>query len=291
VTLDRIWAAGPEARLLPAEKLHGPTLALTAIMTFAMIVIAAAGLSLAHAASVVTSGVHNKYVVQLPAAEASALPKLVARGRSLPGVLAVTAVPESEMRRTLERWLGSAASNQDLPIPAMATLDLAPGADVAGISSALREQVPEAAISAESAELEPLLGSLRGLQWLAVSLVTLMAAATAAAIVLAARGALDTHRGTVEIMHGIGATDAQVVRLFERKIAIDSIVGALIGSAAAAGVMLLLGGGIAAAVGDLASAPLTWFDVIVLAAIPITAVAIAVAVAHRTLLGALRVTL
>jgi cell division transport system permease protein len=265
--------------------------AVTAIMTFAMIVIAAAGLALAHAASAVTSGVQNKYVVQLPAAEASALPTLVARARSLPGVRTVNAVSQSEMRQTLERWLGSAASNQDLPIPAMATLELAPDADVDAIGAALLNQVPQAAISAESAELGPLLGSLRGLQWLALSLVTLMAAATAAAIVLAARGALDTHRSTVEIMHGIGATDAQVVRLFERKIAVDSIVGALIGSAAAAGAMLLLGGGIAAAVGDLASAPLGLLDAIVMAAIPIAAVAIAVAVAHRTLLGALRVTL
>ena len=99
--LDRIWTPGPEARLLPAEKLHAPTVALMAIMTFAMIVVAAAGLALANAASVVTTGAESKYVVELPAAVASELPRAVAAARSVPGVRAVTPVPESEMRRTL----------------------------------------------------------------------------------------------------------------------------------------------------------------------------------------------
>ena len=47
---------------------------------------------------------------------------------------------------------------------------------------------------------------------------------------LAARGALDTHRFTIEVMHGIGATDLQVTHLFQRKIAIDALIGSLAGS-------------------------------------------------------------
>ena len=38
----------------------------------------------------------------------------------------------------------------------------------------------------------------------------LIALASAAAIILAARGALDTHRATIDVMHGIGATDQQL---------------------------------------------------------------------------------
>ena len=62
---------------------------------------------------------------------------------------------------------------------------------------------------------------------------------------LAARGALDTHRFTIEVMHGIGATDVQVTNLFQRKIAIDALVGSVAGGAAAALVLLLLAGGAA----------------------------------------------
>ncbi|HEU5481494.1 MAG TPA: FtsX-like permease family protein [Sphingomicrobium sp.] len=290
--LDRILGSDPEARLLPAEKLHGPTVAVMAIMTFAMVVVAAAGLALANAASLVASGVENRYVIELPAGSRANLPRAVEVARSLPGVRSATPVPESDMRRTLERWLGEAASSAELPVPSLVTLELAPGADAGAIGARIGEQLPEARFVAETAELKPLLGSVRALQWLALSLVALMAAATAASIVLAARGALDTHRSTVEIMHGIGATDAQLVRLFERKIAVDAIAGAVVGVLAALLVLALAGGGGAAIAGELAgTAPLRPVDLLMLALVPVAAVAIAVLAARSTLLRALRETL
>lgn len=290
--LDRIWRSRPEARLLPAEGLHGPTVAVMAMMSFVMIVVAAAGLALANAAGVVVSATQSRYVIELPATSASDLPRAVAAARAVPGVRNVVAVPQSEMRKTLERWLGDSANSPDLPIPSMATVELAPGARSATVASAVQATVPAARISAESAELKPLLGSLRALQWLALALVLLMTIATAAAIVLAARGALDTHRPTVEIMHGIGATDRQVIRLFERKIAIDAIAGALAATVAASIVLLLIGAGASAAAADLAWwSPFAARDFLLLALIPIAAVIIAVAVAHATLLRALRASL
>jgi cell division transport system permease protein len=292
VILDLIWASGPEARLLPAEGLHGPTVAVTAIMTFVMMVAAAAGLSLANAAAVVVSGTESRYVIELSAAAASELPTAVEAARSTPGVRRVAAVPQSELRKTLERWLGDAAKSSDLPIPAMATVELAPGADPALLRSAVSGRVAGAVVSAESVELKPLLHSIRAIQWLSLSLAILLAGATAAAVMLAARGALDTHRSTVEIMHGIGATDHQINRLFERKIAIDAIAGALAATLAAAAVLLLIGGGVAAAVSGLGwSGGLGSTDLVLLALIPVAAVVIAVAVAHWTLLRALRASL
>ena len=286
-----IWSRA-QARLVPIEKLHAPTVAVMAIMTFAMMVVAVAGLALANSAGLVASGVENRYVIELPAAAKGEVGRAAAEVRTVPGVRDVTPVPESEMRQTLERWLGEAASSRDLPVPALVTLELAPGTDPAVIAARLRAAVPSARFIAETAELKPVLRSIQALQWLAVSLVLLMAAATAAAIVLAARGALDTHRPTIEIMHGIGATDAQLTRLFERKIGFDAIAGAAAGAAAAAAVLLFVGGTGAAFAGELTtSTPLGSGDLLLIALIPFTAVGLAVAVAHWTLLRALRATL
>ena len=286
-----IWSRA-QARLVPIEKLHAPTVAVMAIMTFAMMVVAVAGLALANSAGLVASGVENRYVIELPAAARTEGDRAAAAARSVPGVRDVTPVPESEMRRTLGRWLGEAASSPDLPVPALVTLELAPGTDPSAVAAKLQAAVPSARFIAETAELKPLLRSIQALQWLAVSLVLLMAAATAAAIVLAARGALDTHRPTIEIMHGIGATDAQLTRLFERKIGFDAIAGAAAGAAAAAAVLLFVGGTGAAFAGELTtSTPLGSGDLLLIALIPFTAVGLAVAVAHWTLLRALRATL
>ena len=289
MTFGRFWAPGPEARLMPVEKMHRPTVAVMAIMTFAMVVVAAAGLALSNAAGRIASGAENRFVILVPAAVAPQLETAISAARSVRGVRSVTAIPEPEMRRTLERWLGEAASSRDLPVPAIVTVELAPGADAEAVASAVRGSVPQATVSAESAELAPMLRSLRALQWVALSLVLLMGAATAAAIVLAARGALDTHRQTVDIMHGIGATDAQLIRLFQRKIAGDAVAGALAGAVAAALLLFILGRAIAAAMGEFGgTAPLGLSDFLLLGLVPVGAVLLAIAVARRTLLRALR---
>jgi cell division transport system permease protein len=149
--------------------------------------------------------------------------------------------------------------------------------------------VPGAHFIAEQATVRPLLGSLRALRWLSVALVLLMAAATGAAVILAARGALDTHRSTIEIMHGIGATDEQVAKLFQRKIALDALAGALAGGAAAAIGLLIIAGSGAAMASDLAgSSPLRTSDLIILALMPLAAVFLATLVARAAVLSALR---
>jgi cell division transport system permease protein len=127
---------------------------------------------------------------------------------------------------------------------------------------------------------------------LALALVLLMAAATSAAVVLAARGAFDTHRSTIEVMHGLGATDEQVTHLFQRKIALDAFFGAAAGGMAAALVLLVLGGGAAALAGDIAGGPpLAPRDLILLTMLPIAAVLVAAVVGRIAVLAALRQTL
>jgi cell division transport system permease protein len=277
-----------ERRLLPGGTLRGPTPYVIAIMTFAMMVVAAAGLALAGMAGVVADAAENRFVVQLADGGGGRLESAVAAARSAPGIVAVRPVPEEEMRRTLERWLGPAGLGEDLPVPALVHLDVAPGADVSAIARQVERRVPGARLVAEEATLGPLLSSLRALQWLALMLVLLMAAATSAAVVLAARGALDTHRSTIEIMHGIGATDEQIARLFQHKIARDALVGALVGGAVAAMVLLIIAGGAAIATDLAGQPPLGLGDLLLLGLMPLAAVALATVVARLAVLGALR---
>ena len=288
--MNASFLAGTEAerRLLPGGTLRGPTPYVIAIMTFAMMIVAAAGLALANAAGVVAGAVEHRYVLQLPDGGGGKLEAALLASRSAPGVTNVEAVPEDEMRSTLEKWLGPGGLGDDLPVPALIHLELAPGADAGSIGASLSRAIPGSRFIAEQATVQPLLGSLRALRWLAVALVLLMAAATSAAVVLAARGALDTHRSTIEVMHGIGATDQQVALLFQRKIALDAMVGALIGGVLAAAALLVIGGGGLAMANELAGGPpLRGSDLLLLALLPVAAVVLATLVARFAVLGAL----
>src|SRR5205085_8399255 len=111
---------------------------------------------------------------------------------------------------------------------------------------------------------------------------------TAAPAMLAARAALDTHRGTIEVLHLMGATDVQVARLFQRRIALDALFGGLVGLAGGVLVLVIIGNRVGALGSELigsAGLPLTSW--LVLALLPIGGVLLAVLVARQTILRAL----
>jgi cell division transport system permease protein len=286
------WLFVPPAdrRLLGASRFRGPTPWVIAIMSFSILIIAATGLALASTAGSLTQAIQSRYAVEVPNGRGN-LDAIVAALRSAPRVTSVEPVSESDMRQTLERWLGPAADSADLPVPALVNFDTSPGADVASIEKRVAAIAPSARVTAHGDRVAPLLRSIHALQWLAFGLVLLLSAAAAAAVVLAARGALDTHRFTIEVMHGIGATDLQLTHIFQRKIALDALVGSLAGAAAGALVLILLASG-ASFVGELTGgATLSAIDILILLLLPFALTALATWVARVAVLAALRETL
>jgi cell division transport system permease protein len=285
--LGWLFVSPADRRLLGASRFRGPTPWVIAIMSFSIMIIAATGLALADTAGALSRAIEARYALEVPDGGKN-LEALVATLKSAPGVTAVEAVPQSEMRRLLERWLGPAAASADLPVPALVNFDTRPGADIGAIQQRVRSIAPTARISAHRDRVAPLLRSMRALQWLAFGLVLLLSAAAAAAVVLAARGALDTHRFTIEVMHGIGATDLQLTHIFQRKIALDALLGSLAGAFAGALVLILLASG-ASFVGELTGgASLSGIDFLLLLLLPFALTALATWVARMAVLAALR---
>jgi cell division transport system permease protein len=282
-----LFVSPAERRLLGGPRFGGPTPWVIAIMSFSIMLIAASGLALASTAALVGGSIESRYALEVPGGAVTLAP-LVEAVRSTSGVTSVEAVPESDMRQTLERWLGPAAQSAELPVPALIDFDAEPGANLAALQQRARAIAPGARIVAHRDSVGPLLHSLRLLQWVAFGLVVLLSIAASAAVVLAARGALDTHRFTIEVMHGIGATDLQVTHLFQRKILIDALVGSLAGALAAAIVLLLLASG-AALAGELTGgATVGPVDLVVLALLPFALTVLATWVARTAVLRALR---
>ena len=188
-------------------------------------------------------------------------------------------------------WLGEEATSGDLPLPALIDVTLTPGdadAKVARLRRLLGGLSPALRIEPHAAFLLPLAGLLSALGWLAAGVVLLMALATGAVVVLAARGAHDSHRGTIEVLHLMGATDVQIARLFQRRIGLDAMLGSALGFAFAAFVILLIGLRLGATGSELLGAvrlpPASWA---VLGLLPVAGVLLATLAARWTVLRAL----
>ncbi|MBV8686001.1 MAG: cell division protein [Alphaproteobacteria bacterium] len=283
-----------DRRLLPEGRLAGPMPWVIAIMMFLTVLAAAAGLGLAGAARSLGADIGNRATVQVVEAnpdrreaEARAAVALLERQ---PGVERVRRVGADEMAKLLEPWVGTGGIEGDVPVPAMIDVDLTPEAyaRLDALGAAVAEVAPSARVDDNGQWLAPLGRLMNALKWLSAGLVVLMIGATAATVVLAARAALDTHRSTIEVLHLMGATDVQVARLFQRRIALDALFGGAVGLAGAALVLFLIGSRVAALGSDLiGSARLPASSWALLVALPMFGVVLAMLVARGAILRAL----
>lgn len=282
-----------DRKLLPDGRLSGPAPWVIAIMMFLMILAAAGGLGLGQAARSLDGDIANKVTIQIVEAnpdlrEAQALAALAAL-RRLPGVRRAVRVPEGEMKALLEPWLGADAVDGELPLPAMIDVDLVAADGAAAVRQAVGRVAPAARIDEHARSLAPLGRLIAVLKWLAIGVVLLMAAATAAVVVLASGGALNAHRETIDVMHLLGATDVQIARIFQRRLALDALFGGMMGLLGAFSVLVLLGGRLAALgselLGSIALAPWAWLLLVLL---PLAGTLLAMLVTRYTVLGLLR---
>lgn len=294
--LGSLFPTGHDRRLIPQARLTGPMPWVIAVMLFLTLLATAAALALGGAARQINADLAGRATVQVVNADGEARQKqaLAAEAllRSDKAVAAVTQVSEAEVRQLLTPWLGSGADSRDIPLPALVDVDFRTSADpatLARLRNMLKRVAPDARIDAHGQWLKPvfdLIGTLRGL---AIALVVLLALATTASVMLSARSSFAAHAETIDIMHLLGSTHHQIARLFQRRIALDAAMGALIGCVLAAPVLWMLGRAAARLDSGLVSAGrFDLLDWLLLATVPIAGIALAVFTARVTVLGALR---
>ncbi|MGP1353992.1 MAG: cell division protein FtsX [Parasphingopyxis sp.] len=290
------FAASPaERRLLTEGRLSGPMPWIIAIMMFLTVLAAAGGLALNHAASNVTGSIAQRITVQIVEAnpdlrEAQTRAAMAALSE-MDGVTEVVRVSDEEIDALIEPWIGAAGDEEGIPVPTMIDAALTEEAhdDLARVEATVTDVAPAARVDDHAQFLAPLAGLIGSLTWLAFALVVLTAGALAAAVILAVRAALNTHRSTIEVLHLMGATDVQIARLFQRRIALDALFGGLIGFLVAVIVLLLLGQRIGAVGSELlGSATLPLLAWAILALLPFAGAAVSTLVARYTVIGVLR---
>lgn len=287
-------------RLLPDRRLSGPTPWVIAILMLLTLLAAAAGMGLARSANAIGSAIAGRVTVQIvtanPITRAEQAAALRRAASAQPFVREARSVEQAELKATLGQWFGSAEGDdpvlQSLPLPALVDIDFV-GEDRAGHMSQLRalvaREAPGARIIPHAEWLGPVARLIRSLAWVAGALVVLMTLASAAVVIMTARAALGTHYATIEMLHLIGATDQQITRLFQRRIAIDTAYGIALGTAVAALILLLIGwqwSGITSGLAATASLGATGWALLL--ALPLLAIALAALTARQTLLAALQ---
>lgn len=296
MVFDLFVIPAADRRLIPEGRLSGPMPWVIAIMIFLTVLAAAAGLALAQAAGDVSDELASRATVQIveanPDFKQRQTEDVAARLRGLDLVQQVRILPQEEVEALIEPWIGSQDLGNDIPIPALIDLKLvrpAAGSELQALRSAIKPFSNNARVEPSSNFIAPVITLIRSLQWTAFGLVALLAIATAAAVIISARSALNTHRETIDVIHLLGGTDRQITRLFQRRIALDALLGGLLGLIAGTGIIWLISAQLSAiGSGLVQSLGLSWYSWLIIGGIPILGMFLAMLTARSTVMRALK---
>lgn len=294
-----------DRRLIPEGRLSGPMPWVIAIMIFLMVLATAAGLAFAEAGQNVSDQLSSRATVQIiqanPDIKAREANDSAARLRGMELVEEVRVLPPEEIEELIAPWLGQTATADDretgslladIPLPALIDLKLVRPAgpnELAELRAAVSPLAENARVEPSSGLIAPVISLVQSLQWIAFGLVVLLAMATAAAVIISARAALNTHKETIGVIHLLGGTDRQISRLFQRRIALDALLGGILGLICGTAIILLLGMQLSAlGSGLVQSLSLSWYSWLIIGAVPILGMVLAMVTARMTVMGALR---
>ncbi len=183
--------------------------------------------------------------LQVPADTSKArLATVLATLRQTKGIASVRVLEPAEIARLLKPWLGSLVPLDELPVPRLIDLRIAPAAtpDLVTLRRQLASVVPQGRLDDPRPSLEGMRAGARRIE-------SILAAAIAGALLLiglsavfAVRTALLVHRSVVELLHLLGAGDAAIAGQFAIRFLWLGLLGGAIGAAAALLTVVALAG-------------------------------------------------
>jgi cell division transport system permease protein len=163
--------------------------------------------------------------------------------RQTKGVVSANVLDPDETAKLLEPWIGKSSATANLPLPRLVDVQIDPRATID--YSTLRQQLTSIIPDAQLDDNRSWLTGVRAFALRIEGVITAGVAAAAALIVtiivFTARIGLALHRSVIELLHLLGAQDAYIARQFQIHALSLGLRGGIIGGAAAALTVVVLG--------------------------------------------------
>ena len=183
--------------------------------------------------------------LQLPADTSAARTEMaLAVLRQTPGITGARLVEPAETKRLLEPWLGPSVPLDQLPLPRLVDLRIAPDAaiDFAALRQQLTSVAPGAELEERPAEDEERRTAVRHAEASLVLGLFVVAVLGVNSLVLAIWGHLARQQQVIELLHRLGADDGDIAAPFQRHALLLGLLGGAGGALAGALTSLAFGG-------------------------------------------------
>jgi cell division transport system permease protein len=226
--------------IVPADTIAGRALvAVIAIMTFLAALTLGAVVLIRATATEWQSEVAREVTIQVrPAAgrdieaDVKAAADIAAKQ---PGIAGVRPYSKAETARLLEPWLGTGLTFDDLPVPRLIVVRLAPEAtpDLAQLAKAVTAAVPGATLDDHRGWIDRMRTMARTAVAIGIGLLLMVLVATVLSVTFATGGAMAANRPIIEVLHFVGAKDGFIAGQFQRHFLLLGLTGGVIGGVAA----------------------------------------------------------
>ncbi len=237
-----------EKALVPRNSISGRALvAVVAIMTFLASITTGAVILVGTSASEWQSNVSREVTIQIIPAPGrdmdASVQKAAALARGFPGIGEVQPYSKEQSSKLLEPWLGSGLSLDELPVPRLIVVRIAPGAapDIPQLRRNLAEQVPGAVLDDHRGWIERMRAMAGAAVAAGIFVLILVVAATMLSVTFATRGAMATNKPVIEVLHFVGAKNGFIAGHFQRHFLLLGLQGGALGGGLAVLMFALAG--------------------------------------------------
>ncbi len=166
--------------------------------------------------------------VQAPLGETQAQTEAVLRVlETTPGVTEARTMTDAEQAALLAPWFGDAFNVEDLPVPRIIALQIAPRRfDPDSLRLRLQAEAPAAHLDDHGRWRAPLIRAAGRLRLLGWGSAILILAALGAMVTLAANASLAANRPVISVLRLVGATDTYIATAFVRRFTYRAALGA-----------------------------------------------------------------
>lgn len=151
--------------------------------------------------------------------------------QTVEGVIKVTPLNDEQLKQLIQPWLGDGVNIDNLPIPRIIDVKLAPNADLdfMDLAQKLAQASSQASLDNHKLWLSKLIKFADGLKLIAMTVLLLVITITSGAIFYTTRMSLGLHRNIIEILHIMGAKDTYVAQQYGKRMAFLGFCGGLFG--------------------------------------------------------------
>jgi cell division transport system permease protein len=259
----------------------------TGLMVALGILVLAGAATLRHVDTAWRHALSDRWTVETTATDAD---RAAAALKAVPGVAQVRIVPAEEMRHLLQPWLHDVALTAQLPLPTLIDVvidrDRPPAS--AAVAQRLSAAAPGAKLDDHGAWTQDLLRIAEAGEAMGLAVFAAIALTAVLTIAATARARLAVNRDEIELLHSLGATDGFIASQFQAGAFRATILGIVIGTVLAAGVIVGIIRGappVIPFVYELRLLPIDW---VVLALVPVGAILLAMLVTRWTAYGLAR---